>query len=223
MSRRPSLRDNLTPRNEPADTMAAPEKATPAPARPKAAKPKKKASPAKAAQARTTAATASRKSPAKEQPSQAISTPLPYTPAEIEGREARLAESHGIVKRYSQWAAAAGLLPMPVLDTMGLTAVIIRMMAELNRVYRSHNDPGVARQAALTVAGVLGPKIAAVSTLKAIPGLGLAGMAVMPGLAAAGVWALGRYYLQHLDQGGSASDFDPQAAATIVQEELKKS
>ncbi|MBU0724480.1 MAG: hypothetical protein KJ904_18300 [Alphaproteobacteria bacterium] len=227
MSRRPSLRDNLNPRNDSVDTIAAPEKATPAPARPKAAKPKKKASPvktmgAKTVEAKVTGATASRKSPAKEQPSQAISTPLPYTPAETEGREARLAESHGIVKRYSQWAAAAGLLPMPVLDTMGLTAVIIRMMAELNRVYRSHNDPGVARQAALTVAGVLGPKIAAVSTLKAIPGLGLAGMAVMPGLAAAGVWALGRYYLQHLDQGGSASDFDPQAAATIVQEELKK-
>ncbi|KZD08177.1 hypothetical protein [Oceanibaculum pacificum] len=148
--------------------------------------------------------------------------PVPFTPAERPGREQRLAEGRQTVKRYSQWSAAAGLLPMPVLDTMALTATIIRMMAALNGIYRSHNDPGVARQAALTVIGVLGPKIAAVSTLKAIPGLGFAGLAVMPGMAAAAVWALGRLYLQHLDQGGSATDFDAQAAGIEIEQEMTR-
>lgn len=252
MSRRPSLRDNLRPRPEEAEAAppkpakkAAKAKQAAKPAAKAAAKPDSKPTAKASAKAKAAARPdAVKSSPAAHQEAapekaapetvtekiaspaadigSAVPEPMPFTPAEKPGREQRLAEGRQTVKRYSQWSAAAGLLPMPVLDTMALTATIIRMMAALNGIYRSHNDPGVARQAALTVVGVLGPKIAAVSTLKAIPGLGFAGLAVMPGMAAAAVWALGRLYLQHLDQGGSATDFDAQAAGIEIEQEMAR-
>jgi uncharacterized protein (DUF697 family) len=122
-----------------------------------------------------------------------------------------------LVNRYTAWAAAAGVIPVPLVDVVaigGLQLQLLRKIAETYDVSFS-NNVGKSLIAAL-VGGVLPASAAPMtavgvtSLLKFVPFVGttLASLS-MPALSAAATYAIGRVFIQHFASGGTLLDFNP--------------
>jgi uncharacterized protein (DUF697 family) len=134
------------------------------------------------------------------------------TPVEPVDRTARHAEAVALVKGYLGWTAGAGLLPIPAADVVLVTALQLRMLTKLSRLY---GVPFKKNAAKSIVAALLGSAVPASlasgisSAAKAAPGVGtIVGVVTMPALAAASTYAVGKVFITHFEAGGTFLDFD---------------
>ena len=134
----------------------------------------------------------------------------------------RLAEVAKIISSSCRWAAAAGAIPLPLLDVVALAAVQASMV---NRIAGQYGET-ISDEAAESVVAVLlgsiipsGLASAAVGTgIKLIPGVGyVAGAVAFGGLGAAATYAVGKIFVRHFEGGGTVATFNPAA----VQNDLK--
>ena len=124
-----------------------------------------------------------------------------------------------IVKRYSMYAAGAGLIPIPAADMAAIAAIEFKMLAELAKVYEVpfKNDrvrPILASVIGGFAASNLGTGVGG-SMLKSIPLIGTAmGVLAVPAFAAGLTYAVGAIFTQHFASGGTFLDFDPEKVRT---------
>lgn len=149
--------------------------------------------------------------------------PAPDVQAGTTGHPPRAAAR--IITRHSMLAGGAGLVPLPIIDFVGTTAVALRMLRQLAGHYDVDFFYESARSAisALTAGGgatflAFGPARAAAF---AVPGVGpLAAAALGAVSASAVVYALGRVFALHFSLGGSFRDFDPERFRAYFAEQL---
>lgn len=127
--------------------------------------------------------------------------------------EARFAKASEMVKRNMLWAAGAGVLPVPMLELVAITAVELKLVKELADLYGADYRKDLAKAAVLSLIGSLGSitlgKMIAMSSLRAIPVFGHAvAVASVPALSAAITYAIGKVFVAHFEAGGSLLDFD---------------
>lgn len=127
-----------------------------------------------------------------------------------------------IISSAVAWSAAAGAVPLPLVDLVALGTVQAKMISDLSRVYgrpvRAETARGVVSVllGTLLPAGVTGALIG--SGAKAVPLAGtVLGMASMAAFGAAASYAIGKVFVRHFDGGGSLESFNAEA----VKEELK--
>jgi uncharacterized protein (DUF697 family) len=120
-----------------------------------------------------------------------------------------------IVKRYSLYAGGAGLIPVPMVDFAAISAVELKMLAEIAKVYGVPFEHDRVRPIVSALIGgyattKLGYGIGG-SMLKSVPLVGsLLGLVAVPGFAAGVTWAIGKVFITHFASGGTFLDFDPQ-------------
>ena len=119
-----------------------------------------------------------------------------------------------IVRENMLWATGGGLIPVPMLDMIAITAVELKMLKELSSLYElPFREDQVKSILTSLLAGVGAPALGAAITaslLKTIPILGvLSGAIAVPGAAAALTYAVGKVFVQHFASGGTFLDFDP--------------
>ena len=136
--------------------------------------------------------------------------------AEIQVIPRPSSEARRIIRRYATWAAGAGFLPIPVVDTIGMTSAVVKMMTELDRLHGWKTDPGFIRSAALVLLGVLTPKILVASAGKAVPALHAGSMVALAAFAWAATWAVGQVYASHLASGAAPKTLDLDFAKEAV-------
>jgi uncharacterized protein (DUF697 family) len=137
---------------------------------------------------------------------------LPETPAEMTPEE-RSAFSSKLVDRFAVWAGVAGLIPVPVADVAAVGALQLQMVHRISQVY---GVPFTANKGKALIAALVGTIVPASSTLgaasllKSVPVVGTAISAlVMPALASAATYAIGKVFIQHFASGGTLLDFNP--------------
>ncbi len=125
----------------------------------------------------------------------------------------RLNKVSAIISSNCKWSAAAGFIPVPLLDMAGLAAIQVKMVSELAQVYgKTVQQEAIKTTVAtllgtLTTAGLAAP--VAMTTLKMIPGLGsVAGGLSMGALGAAATYAVGKVFVNHFEGGGTLANFD---------------
>jgi uncharacterized protein (DUF697 family) len=114
-----------------------------------------------------------------------------------------------LIHNHVAGAAAAAVIPLPLLDLVAVTAVQLRLMRELGRLYGA--DVGVDAAGAVGVGlfGALLPRVAA-SALKILPGIGTVGGAIaQSALSGATTWALAQSMRDRLERGA----LDPETRA----------
>lgn len=126
---------------------------------------------------------------------------------------ARTASGAEIVKRNMLWAAGAGVLPVPMLELVAITAVELKLVKELADLYNAGYRKDLAKAAVLSLIGSLGSvtlgKMLAFSGLRAIPILGHAvAVASVPAISAAITYAIGKVFISHFESGGTLLTFD---------------
>jgi uncharacterized protein (DUF697 family) len=140
-----------------------------------------------------------------------------------EQRRDQLADD--LVKRYSAWSAAAGVIPVPLLDAVAVGGVQLKMLRELTDIYDVPFSENVGKSLIASTIASLAPAgvaPAAASALKIIPGLGSAvGALTMPAMSAGATYALGQVFILHFASGGTLLDFHPTAYIPFLKQTAK--
>ncbi len=134
----------------------------------------------------------------------------------VDELDTRVAQANEIVKRNMLWSAGAGVLPVPMLELVAITAVEIKLINELAQHYKLPFRNDLAKSAVLSLVGSLGSvtlgKMIAFSSMRAIPVFGqLLAVVAVPGMAAAITYAIGKVFIAHFEAGGTLLDFNPAA------------
>lgn len=135
-------------------------------------------------------------------------------------------QAMALVNSYVPWSAAAGLLPMPMVDTAALVAVQLRMLSKLSQMYNVPFKENVVKSIVSALFGSvastgLGGSLG--SLAKAIPLIGpIVGIVVVPGVYSAATYAVGRVFVSHFEAGGTFLDFDPKKTRAYFVDEFEK-
>ena len=122
-----------------------------------------------------------------------------------------------VVDRFSLYAGAAGLIPVPVADVAVVGGVQVQMLRRLSEIYGVPFSENRGKSIIASLAGALIPASGATSTamgvgslLKGLPGIGtLVGAVSMPVFSAGATYAIGKLFIQHFASGGTLLDFNP--------------
>ncbi len=124
----------------------------------------------------------------------------------LEQHKEVIKKANKITNRKTLYAAGAGLIPIPIVDTATLLGVQLTMIQSIAKLY----DIPFKKHIAQSLIGSLISSLGSVSLIKLIPGIGtVVGGATASISGAASTYALGRIFTQHFDQGGTLLDFDP--------------
>jgi uncharacterized protein (DUF697 family) len=131
-----------------------------------------------------------------------------------------------VVKSYLPWAAGAGILPLPGIDLAAIIGVQLRMLAKLAEEY---GVPFKEQAAKSIVAALMATLVeytltgGLASAFKFVPVVGtLLGIAVLPAIAAAGTFAIGKVFITHFEAGGTFLEFDPKKVQNHFRVEFEK-
>ena len=118
------------------------------------------------------------------------------------------------VRKYIYSAMAIGLIPAPIVDLAGLTALQLKMVHSLAKHYDVPFKEDLGKSTITSLLGAVGPVTLARGTfgslVKAIPVIGTAvGIATQPVLAGAYTYAIGKVFIQHFEAGGTFLNLNP--------------
>jgi uncharacterized protein (DUF697 family) len=115
-----------------------------------------------------------------------------------------------IVERHATYAAVGGIVPVPIANVAGITAVIVRMVKVLSDLYAVPFERDRARAIVVGMMGGAVPTgLAAVTTSTLyyiVPGSLLIGLAVSSIAAAACTRGIGRIFIEHYESGAMLRD-----------------
>ena len=118
-----------------------------------------------------------------------------------------------LVDRFAIWSGVAGLLPLPIIDTIAVGGLQIQMLRRLSQIYGVPFSENSGKALIASLAGSMIPAtsgIGAASALKFVPILGMVVSGfVMPVLSAGATYAIGKAFIQHFASGGTLLDFNP--------------
>lgn len=131
---------------------------------------------------------------------------------------ARKAHARRLVRDSAATCAAVSLVPAPLLGSVGISALQLRLLSELSKIYGVPFSQNVARSLiAATAGGVLNSALARnpishalrewVNVHLAIIALPLR-LLTGPALMAAYTYILGNAFIRHYEKGGAYLDFD---------------
>lgn len=127
-----------------------------------------------------------------------------------------------IIRSHMMVAMGAGLVPVPMLDVVAVTAVQIDMLKQLARHYSVDFDEQSGKSWISAIGGSLLARMGA-STMKAIPVIGsILGGVTMSALSGASTYALGTVFNEHFKGGGDLSNINVDDAKKFFQEKFEE-
>jgi uncharacterized protein (DUF697 family) len=122
-----------------------------------------------------------------------------------------------LVSRFTAWSAAAGVIPVPVVDVIAIGGVQLQMLRRLAEIY---NVPFSENRGKSVLASLIGSVIATTaattvgvgvwSALKFVPVIGTTVAALtMPAMSAGATYVVGKVFIKHFASGGTLLDFNP--------------
>jgi uncharacterized protein (DUF697 family)/CRP-like cAMP-binding protein len=125
----------------------------------------------------------------------------------------RRASAVKVVKRFSLWSGAAGIIPVPFVDLAAVGGIQIQMLHRISQIYGVPFSRNRGKTLVFSLAGSMIPissGIGAASLIKSVPIVGTAMSAtVMPAMSAGATYAIGMTFIQHFASGGTLLDFNP--------------
>ena len=149
-------------------------------------------------------------------------------PESFDQEEERAAAAERIIHRNILWSLGAGLVPVVGLDMAAVTAIQLKMVRELARLYEVPFRADLGKTA---IAALLGGAVPMASGLGAIalfqgatrsvPIVGsLIGLATVSTVASATTYAVGAVFYQHFASGGTFLSFDPKKVEAYFREKF---
>jgi len=137
----------------------------------------------------------------------------------------RLARAHSLVQNYVLASASIALVPLPLLDLAGITAVQVKLVHGLAKHYDVPFKENIAKSlvaALLSGASSVLLVKGLVSLAKSIPVLGTLASGSIAISGASVTYAVGEVFIRHFESGGTLLDFDTKQVKDLFQRLLKK-
>jgi uncharacterized protein (DUF697 family) len=119
--------------------------------------------------------------------------------------------ARAIVERHANLSAVGGIIPLPILNIAGITAIVVRMVRMLSKLY---GVPFERNRARATVIGLMGgvmptglATVASSTLVLFLPGTNLIGLAVSSVTASACARGIGQMFIEHFENGSTLIDF----------------
>ena len=137
------------------------------------------------------------------------------------------AEVNDTIKRHTAYAAAGGLVAIPMIEVAICGTIQLRMIAKLCDAYGVRFSENAVKAAIGTLVGSVLPVGAlgysVFAAVRTVPGVGqILGMLTLPVLAGAVTYAVGRVFAWHFASGGTIEDFDAEAATGDFKREFEE-
>ena len=138
----------------------------------------------------------------------------------------RMARNEALVRKHAIGAVAIGLIPMPGVDVVALTALQLNLLRKLSAEYGLSFTEDIGKKAVGSLVAGYTPVALAMpmaSLLKVIPILGQAlGGLAMSAVSGASTYAVGKVFIQHFESGGTFLTFDPVAVREYYRTQFQK-
>ena len=134
----------------------------------------------------------------------------------------KFSTADGLIKEHVVWSVGAGLVPVPIIDFVAVTAIQVDLIRQLCTLWDVNYDEGTGK---VWVGALTGGALARIgaSAIKAIPGVGsLLGGLSMSVASGASTYAVGQVVKKHLGAGGSMSNLNVDEAKKDYESELEK-
>lgn len=135
-------------------------------------------------------------------------------------------QARRIVTKYMWISMGVGLLPIPFLDVVGITALQLRMLQLLSRLYDVPFSRDLGKKIISALLGSIVPTSLSVtlgSAVKLVPVVGsVVGGLSLPVFAGAATYAVGKVFIQHFEAGGTLLDFEPAKVREYFRQEFQK-
>jgi len=136
------------------------------------------------------------------------------------------AEAQLVVRSHVIAGMAVGLVPVPVVDVLGVLGISVRMVNGLCQCYGINFSEGLARTTLIALLPSILPAAisgAGASLLKSLPVVGwVAGATSVSLLSGTVIYALGQLFIRHFEQGGTLEDIDLVFARKQLKSNLSK-
>ncbi len=138
----------------------------------------------------------------------------------------RIESAEKLVSKYMGWSAAAGFIPLPLVDLGAISLVQLRMLEEISKLYPEVKfKKSTAKEIIGALIGGSGTVLLAApaaSVVKVVPVIGgLIGALTEPAIASAFTYALGRIFIQHFEAGGTLLDINPEEHRKNLDEQIE--
>ncbi len=135
------------------------------------------------------------------------------------GHSEKTERAEKVIQNYLVWTGAAGVIPIPLLDTAAVAGLQVKMLQEIGLIYdQKLSEHWVKSTIGALTAGSVAMSVSksfGLSVVGAVPFIGgLAKLLLAPGVAAASTYALGRIFIIHFESGSSFLSLDPQKYKT---------
>jgi len=154
-------------------------------------------------------------------------------PTAEEAFNERLCKARKIVRKNMYWSMGIGVVPMPIVDLLGVAGFQAKALKELSDLYGipffNHTIKNIL---AMLISGsgtvYMGYPLTQVfaqaiggSALKSIPVIGqVVSIATVPVIAGALTYATGQVFIQHFESGGTFLSFNPKKVRAYFQEQF---
>lgn len=130
--------------------------------------------------------------------------------------------SEEIIKTHVLWAAGGGLIPVPLVDFIAVTAIQTEMVKQLCALHMVSYEKSQSKS---LVSALVGTSLASIgaSFVKAIPGVGsLLGGVSMSIMSGATTYALGNVFDVHFANGGSLDDLSVEDFRVLYKQKVEE-
>jgi len=141
----------------------------------------------------------------------------------------RLSKANAIVRKNMYWAMGLGVVPVPLVDVIGVAGFQAKALKELSTLYDiPFFQHSVKNILAMLVSGFgsvgIGiplTKALAGSVMKSVPILGqIVTVTTVPMVAGALTYAVGKVFVQHFESGGTFLTFNPKKVHAYFKEQF---
>jgi uncharacterized protein (DUF697 family) len=131
-----------------------------------------------------------------------------------------------IIKNHALGAAGIGLIPLPGVDVLALSALQLNLLRKLGEFYQLSFTEEVGKKLIAAVLSSYTPIALAApvaSLFKIIPVVGqVIGGFAASGTSGAATYALGKVFVQHFESGGTFLDFNPTSVREYFYKQFKE-
>lgn len=170
--------------------------------------------------------------PPSSTPAAAAVTAVPAPPASRTSEDAsavrrrkRHARAWQVVDRHALYAAAAGLVPVPVIDVAAIAGVQVAMVRSLAKAYEIQFNRERSKAIVTALIGGVVPTAAGRGVLKvlamAVPIAGTVfSLTTVSAFASMVTHAVGHRFITHFESGGTIDDIDVDASRRHIAKEI---
>lgn len=138
----------------------------------------------------------------------------------------RHSDALNLIKNHAITASGVGIVPIPGLDLIALSAVQLNLLRNLSELYGFTLTDELGKKLLTAVLGSYLPLTIATpvaSVLKCVPGIGTAaGVVAQSTLAGATTYAIGKLFLEHFETGGTVLDVNPAQMAKNLKKAVEE-